>query len=109
MHEADDFFGHAVNYAARVASAAAGGEIRVSRLVHDLLVKTGDFEFDEGREVELKGFGDAERVYAVAGSDEPGARANDVCPSGSRGEHAVSFDCEPPDVPSRLRSSWPRT
>ena len=55
MHEADDFFGHAVNYAARVASAAAGGEILVSRLVHDLLVKTGDFEFDEGREVELKG------------------------------------------------------
>jgi class 3 adenylate cyclase len=69
VHEADDFFGHAVNYAARVASAAAGGEILVSGLVHDLLVQTGDFEFDEGREVELKGFGDAERVYAVAGPD----------------------------------------
>jgi class 3 adenylate cyclase/ketosteroid isomerase-like protein len=65
VHEADDFFGHAVNYAARVASAAAGGEILVSGLVHDLLIQTGDFSFDESREVELKGFEAAQVVYPL--------------------------------------------
>ena len=65
VHEADDFFGHAVNYAARVASAAAGGEILVSGLVHDLLIQTGDFDFDEGREVELKGYEEAQKVYPL--------------------------------------------
>ena len=39
VREADDFFGHAVNYAARIASSAAGGEIVVSSLVHDLLAQ----------------------------------------------------------------------
>jgi adenylate cyclase len=66
VHEADDFFGHAVNYAARVASAAAGGEVLVSALVHDLLIQTGDFGFDERREVELKGFDAAQIVYPLA-------------------------------------------
>src|SRR4029453_11005520 len=45
VHEGDDHFGHAVNYAARVASAAAGGEIVVSALVHGLLPQTGGFAF----------------------------------------------------------------
>jgi class 3 adenylate cyclase len=66
VHEADDHFGHAVNYAARVASAAAGGEIVVSSLVHGLLAQTGEFEFDEAREVELKGIEGVQRVYPLA-------------------------------------------
>jgi class 3 adenylate cyclase/ketosteroid isomerase-like protein len=41
VQEADDFFGHAVNYAARIASAAEGGEIVVSELVHALVTQTG--------------------------------------------------------------------
>src|SRR5688500_14566129 len=45
VREAEDFFGHAVNYAARVASSARGGEIVVSSLVHDLLAQTGEFHF----------------------------------------------------------------
>jgi adenylate cyclase len=69
VHAAEDFFGHAVNHAARVASAAAGGEILVSGLVHDLLIQTGDFSFDESREVELKGFEAAQVVYPLALSD----------------------------------------
>jgi len=66
VHEADDHFGHAVNYAARVASAAAGGEIVVSSLVHGLLAQTGEFEFDDAREVELKGIEGLQKVYPVA-------------------------------------------
>jgi adenylate cyclase len=64
--EADDFFGHAVNYAARVASAAAGGEIVVSSLVHELLAQTGEFDFGDARSVKLKGFEDAQTIYPIA-------------------------------------------
>ena len=66
VHEGDDHFGHAVNYAARVASAAAGGEIVVSSLVYGLLAQTGEFEFDAAREVELKGIEGLQRVYPLA-------------------------------------------
>jgi Adenylate and Guanylate cyclase catalytic domain len=55
VRESDDFFGHAVNYAARIASAAAGGEIVTSALVHGLLDGTGGFTFEPPRAVELKG------------------------------------------------------
>jgi class 3 adenylate cyclase len=66
VREADDFFGHTVSYAARVASAAEGGEIVVSSLVHALLAQTGEFEFAEAREVELKGVEGPQAVYPVA-------------------------------------------
>lgn len=65
VREADDFFGHAVNYAARIASSAAGGEIVVSSLVHDLLAGTGEFEFATPRLVELKGLDGQHRIYPV--------------------------------------------
>jgi len=61
-------FGHAVNYAARVSGVAAGGEILVSTLVHDLVEATGTFSFEESREVELKGIPGPIRVYTLARS-----------------------------------------
>ncbi len=66
VREADDFFGHAVNYAARVASAAAGGEIVVSSLVHELLLQTGEFTFGEARMVRMKGVENAQEIYPIA-------------------------------------------
>ncbi len=66
VREADDLFGHAVNYAARVASAAEGGEIVVSSLVYGLLAQTGEFVFEPAREVELKGVEGPQKVYALA-------------------------------------------
>ena len=66
VHEGDDHFGHAVNYAARVASAAEGGEIVVSSLVYGLLAQTGEFVFEPAREVELKGVEGPQKVYALA-------------------------------------------
>lgn len=65
VREADDFFGHAVSYAARIASTAAGGEIVVSSLVHELVAQTGEFVFGEVRVVELKGIGGSHRIYPV--------------------------------------------
>jgi len=65
VREAEDFFGHAVNYAARVASSARGGEIVVSSLVHDLLAQTGEFDFEEARQVELKGIDGPQEIYPL--------------------------------------------
>jgi len=67
VREADDFFGHTVSYAARVASSALGGEILASALVHALVAQTGEFTFEEPREVELKGVDGAQLVYPLVG------------------------------------------
>jgi class 3 adenylate cyclase len=66
VRESDDFFGYAVNYAARIASTAAGGEIVTSALVHGLLDGTGEFTFEAPRAVELKGIAGEQLVYPVA-------------------------------------------
>ena len=68
VREADDLFGHAVNYAARVASAATGGEVLVSSLTHDLVISTGGFEFNPPREAELKGIEGPQRLYPLTQS-----------------------------------------
>ena len=49
--------------AARVAAAADGAEVLVSESVRDEV--DGDFTFDDGREVQLKGFDGPYRLYAV--------------------------------------------
>ena len=64
LREADDFFGRAVNYAARVASAAGGDEIVVSSVVRDL-VESAEFAFGEPREVELRGFTGLHTVFPL--------------------------------------------
>ena len=66
VHEGDDHFGHAVNYAARVAGAAYGGEALVSSLVHELVAPTLEFAFEAPRSVLLKGIDDAQLVYPLA-------------------------------------------
>jgi adenylate cyclase len=65
LHEEDRFFGTTVNYAARVASHALGGEVLVSRLVHDLVEGAG-IEFLGSRDVELKGLDGTHQLFAVA-------------------------------------------
>ena len=66
VREEADFFGHAVGYAARVASSAAGGEVVVSHLLHDMLEQTGEVEFGEPREVQLKGIDGPQMVFPLA-------------------------------------------
>ena len=66
LHEADHFFGTTVNYAARVASQALGGEVLVSNLVHELVAGGGPgIDFLESRDVELKGLDGSHRLFAV--------------------------------------------
>ncbi|HEY5625945.1 MAG TPA: protein kinase [Dehalococcoidia bacterium] len=66
IKEGDDFFGKHVNFAARIAGQAAGGEILVSSLLKELTEAGGDIEFGDGREVELKGLTGPHQVYGVA-------------------------------------------
>ena len=65
IKEADDFFGSHVNLAARVGGAAQGDEILVSGLLKALTEPAGEFTFDAGREVELKGITGPQQVHAV--------------------------------------------
>ena len=65
VKQADEFFGQAVNYAARVAAAAAGGEVLVSGLVHDLLATEREFHFGEPRDALLKGIDGPQRLYPM--------------------------------------------
>jgi serine/threonine protein kinase/class 3 adenylate cyclase len=65
VRDGDDFYGRHVNFAARVAASAVGGEVLVSSLVRGLVAPAGEFAFDDGREVELKGITGRHRVYAA--------------------------------------------
>ncbi|BBZ41120.1 adenylate/guanylate cyclase domain-containing protein [Mycobacterium conspicuum] len=69
VRRGDDLFGRNVAMAARVAAQAAGGEILVSQPVRDALRDNNEIRFDEGRDVELKGFSGSHRLFAV--EDEP--------------------------------------
>jgi class 3 adenylate cyclase len=63
VRRGDDLFGRNVAMAARVAAAAEGGEVLVSESVRDAV--GDDVTFDDGRDVELKGFSGTHRLYAV--------------------------------------------
>jgi adenylate cyclase len=65
LRDADDFFGHAVIIAARVAAAAKGNEILVSSLVNELTRGIGTFEFGEPRSVQLKGIPGERQVFPL--------------------------------------------
>lgn len=63
---ADDFFGHSVTMAARVASAADGGEVLVSDVVCQLVAGFREFEFSDARIAVLKGIDGEHIVRRVA-------------------------------------------
>lgn len=65
IREADDFYGAAVNLAARIAGEAHGAEILVSSLVRELVESSREFAFAESKDVELKGLSGTHRVSAV--------------------------------------------
>jgi class 3 adenylate cyclase len=65
IQESGDLFGRNVALAARIADEARGGEILISSALRDLLT-AGDFSFDRGREIALKGLAGRHRVYAAA-------------------------------------------
>jgi adenylate cyclase len=74
VRRGEDLFGRNVAMAARVAAQAVGGEILVSQPVRDALrdcPDCQDIEFDEGRDVELKGFSGSYRLFAVEAVPDP--------------------------------------
>jgi class 3 adenylate cyclase len=66
VRRGDDLFGRNVAMAARVAAAAEGGEVLVSEPVRDAIGDQNGIAFDDGRDVELKGFSGSYRLYALA-------------------------------------------
>jgi len=67
--DAGDFIGRSVIVAARIAAEAHGGEILVSPLVRELTESAGEFTFEEGREVSLKGLSGRYHVFGVRCGD----------------------------------------
>jgi adenylate cyclase len=61
----DDYLGQAVNKAARIASAADGGEIMVSAAVNALLADIPEFGFGAPMDIELKGFPGVHQVASL--------------------------------------------
>jgi class 3 adenylate cyclase len=66
VRDGDDFLGGAVILAARIAEQAKGGEILVSSVLKDLCDLSGEFQFEHGRDVYLKGVSEPRRVYSVS-------------------------------------------
>jgi class 3 adenylate cyclase len=71
VRRGDDLFGRNVAMAARVAAEAVGGQILVSEPVRDAVGDCDDIRFDEGRDVELKGFSGSYRLFAVEPEADP--------------------------------------
>ena len=71
VRRGDDLFGRNVAMAARVAAEAGGGEILVSEPVRDAVRDSDGIQFDDGREVELKGFSGSYRLFAVEPAADP--------------------------------------
>src|SRR5262249_25780565 len=69
IRETDNVFGGAVNIAARISALAKPGEVLVSDIVRGLARTWGGVTFDDGGEFELKGVGEAVRLYAVRGRE----------------------------------------
>jgi class 3 adenylate cyclase len=65
VREADDFYGRHVNLASRIADLAQAGETLVSALLKELAEGSGEFAFDEGRDVNLKGLSGEQRVFTL--------------------------------------------
>jgi pimeloyl-ACP methyl ester carboxylesterase len=65
-----DVFGGAVNIASRICGLSAPGEILVSDVVRGMGRSSAGVEFEDRGEQEMKGVGEAVRVYAVRAGGE---------------------------------------
>ncbi|WP_299730195.1 adenylate/guanylate cyclase domain-containing protein [uncultured Tateyamaria sp.] len=61
----DDFFGSVVNKAARITASAGAGDICVSDVTKVMVGLGGDFTFDAGRDIALRGFEGAHKVFRL--------------------------------------------
>lgn len=68
IHEEGNVYGGTVNIASRICALSAPGEILVSDVVRGMARSSAGVEFEDRGEQEMKGVGDAVRVYAVRGT-----------------------------------------
>jgi class 3 adenylate cyclase len=108
VRRGDDLFGRNVAMAARVAAEADGGQTLVSEPVRDSVSGHDDIAYDDGRDVELKGFAGTHRLYAVVqspagqrNSSTPKHQTADGCPlaRGGRIIHIAERTCDEPHNP----------
>jgi class 3 adenylate cyclase len=66
MEEDDDFLGHTVIVASRIADIAGPGEIVVSSLSAQMVERTEEFAFEDRRDVTLKGLSRPQGVATLA-------------------------------------------
>jgi len=64
--------------AARIADQAQGGRILISSQLKEITESSGEFKFDEGREVQLTGLPDTHNVYEVMWRREGDATGDSV-------------------------------
>jgi class 3 adenylate cyclase len=65
IRDGDDLYGRNVILASRITDQARGGEILVSSLTKELTDSSGDLDFSDNREVELKGLNGTFRVWSL--------------------------------------------
>jgi class 3 adenylate cyclase len=65
MEEDDDFLGHTVIVASRIADIARSGEVLVSSLSAQMVERTEEFSFVAPREVDLKGLSRPQGVVTL--------------------------------------------
>jgi class 3 adenylate cyclase len=65
IRDGDDLYGRNVILASRITGEAHGGEILVSSLTKELTDSSGDLDFSDAREVELKGLNGTFRVWSL--------------------------------------------
>ena len=70
IREEGNVYGGAVNIASRICGLSAPGEILVSDVVRGMARSSAGVEFEDRGEQEMKGVGEAVRVYAVRGRDD---------------------------------------
>jgi class 3 adenylate cyclase len=66
IKEENDYSGRTVILTRRIASKADGGQILVSSLLKEITESTGDFQYGNESELELKGLDGTSRVFPVA-------------------------------------------
>ena len=99
LSEEGDYFGTAVNVAARLCAAADGGQILASELVRGLAGSRGAHRFVDRGRMPLKGISEPVGAWEVLWQEEvDGARSSGTAPEVHRAELPLALQAEGPFV-----------
>ena len=77
VEEAGEYYGGAVNLAARVRNEAVGDQILVTELVQGIAAGEPELRCRFVREAQVKGFDGVVRLYELLWQDEAGSQASE--------------------------------